>query len=214
MRNEIGSSIHAYWDGLRRGRLLPRRTELNPVAIESALAHLVVAERRVDGPARIRIGGIRLCDMAGGSVRALPLRALWRVEEQERIERLIDTVFTGPSILDLTCNASANGVVERRAAVTLLPLSDEGGACTRLFGSITVDGPALPRSGLQLSILRERVTPVRMPTEDYGFEDAQRQTTLAEEPRPFLVAIEGDGGQRSQTEPRRPRLVLHHGGKR
>ncbi|MEC9102783.1 MAG: PAS domain-containing protein, partial [Pseudomonadota bacterium] len=69
--------VEAYWQAIRAGRLVPRRSDIDPRGIERALEFAFVAERIATGLGRLRIAGSHLTDLLGMEVRGMPLTAFF-----------------------------------------------------------------------------------------------------------------------------------------
>ncbi|MEM1421046.1 MAG: PAS domain-containing protein, partial [Pseudomonadota bacterium] len=54
------SLVEAYWEGLRAGRLVPRRADVDPRGIDQALEYSFILERIAPGMARFRLAGMHL----------------------------------------------------------------------------------------------------------------------------------------------------------
>lgn len=67
------AQIEAYWEALRGSRLMPKRSEIDPRGIETALEYTFVLERIAIGMARLRIEGSHLNNLMGMEVRGMPL---------------------------------------------------------------------------------------------------------------------------------------------
>lgn len=76
-RTDIGFSalnqVESYWEALRGTRMMPKRSEIDPRGIESALEYTFILERIAPGMARLRIAGSHLSDLMGMEVRGMPL---------------------------------------------------------------------------------------------------------------------------------------------
>ena len=59
-----------------RNGTLPRRAEIDPRAIDSALADIFLIERIAPGLARFRVAGRRLSALMNMDVRGMPLSAI------------------------------------------------------------------------------------------------------------------------------------------
>ncbi len=63
------NEVEAYWYGLRSGRVVPFRSEIDPRGIERALPYTFILERIAPGLARFRLAGSHLNDLLGMSAR-------------------------------------------------------------------------------------------------------------------------------------------------
>lgn len=53
-------ALYAYWDGVRRGRLMPRRTDVDPTQIPKLLPYIFMYNAAPDGGFTIRLAGEEL----------------------------------------------------------------------------------------------------------------------------------------------------------
>jgi hypothetical protein len=53
-------ALYAYWDGLRHGRLMPRRTDIDPTQIPKLLPYAFMYNAAPDGSFTIRLAGEEL----------------------------------------------------------------------------------------------------------------------------------------------------------
>ena len=151
------NQIEAYWDGLRDGRLLPARVEVDPRGISHALDHAFILERIAAGVARFRLAGSPLSDLMGMEVRGMPLSALIVAQERARIADAVEQVVRGPCIARLSLSAPAAAERgELHGALLLCPLLSDLGDVSRLLGALEISGSIgrqprrLAISGVQL----------------------------------------------------------------
>lgn len=145
---ETGSlaPLLAYWQGLRRGRAVPARTDLDPVTLQPWLAGSGIVERDTGGSIRFRLGGRVIAGLLGVDPRGMPLRAMFAIAARDRLTGLTEALFDGPQVLVLTLVAPHGDAGRPPIAVpmAMLPLSDGAGAVTRALVCVDVD----PRAGL------------------------------------------------------------------
>ena len=65
------SSLKTYWDRLRAGRIAPYRAEIDPRQFESALENMFIIEKLAPDNMRIRLAGMKICEMMGMEVRGM-----------------------------------------------------------------------------------------------------------------------------------------------
>ena len=135
------SELEAYWEGLRNGRLVPLRSEIDPRGMSGALEHAFVAERIAPGMARLRVSGMHLADLMGMEMRGMPLSSLFEPEGRGALAETLEAVFAEPAAakLDLV-SPSSFGRSSLKADMILLPLRSDTGAVERLLGCIVADG--------------------------------------------------------------------------
>ena len=144
-RAEVGYSaiaqVEAYWEGLRGARLMPKRSEIDPRGIESALEHTFVLERIAPGMARIRIAGSHLSDLMGMEVRGMPLTSLITPPCRRQINDLLEDVCQRPAVCEVRMNAETSITKPHMdARLVLLPLKSDLGDVSRILGCLVAQG--------------------------------------------------------------------------
>lgn len=152
--------VDAYWDALRAGRLVPRRSDIDPRGIERALEFAFVLERIAPGLGRLRIAGSHLTELMGMEVRGMPLSALFTPESRDGISDGLEEVFSGPSKVEMALtSARAIGKPALEARLILLPLKSDLGDITRVLGCLVSHG-ALGRAPRRFDIAETQITPL------------------------------------------------------
>jgi len=144
-RAEVGysaiSQVEAYWEGLRGARLMPKRSEIDPRGIESALEHTFVLERIAPGMARIRIAGSHLSDLMGMEVRGMPLTSLITPPCRRQVNDLLEDVCQRPAMCEMRLNAEINGTRPHLdGRLLLMPLKSDLGDVSRILGCLVAQG--------------------------------------------------------------------------
>ncbi|WP_298570949.1 PAS domain-containing protein [uncultured Aliiroseovarius sp.] len=136
------AQIEAYWHGLRNGRLMPQRSDVDPRGISDQLAHAFVLERIAPGLARIRLAGQHLNDILSMEVRGMPISAFFLPGARTEFQRVLESVFDSPAEACLNLRGEA-GMFQGRldAQMVLFPLKDAEGRVTRVLGGLQVQGP-------------------------------------------------------------------------
>lgn len=134
--------VEAYWEGLRNGRLVPDRAELDPRGMTEALRNSLLLEKIAPGLARIRIAGRHPAELMGIDVEGMPLSALFVPDARPSLVETLSAVFEEPALARLTLvSAGALGRHELTARMLLLPLRDDMGDITRALGCLVAEGP-------------------------------------------------------------------------
>jgi len=148
------SQTRAYWEGLRQGKALPTRRDVDPRGLVGVLDRVFLADRIGRGLAQIRIAGSGLSDFAGADVRGLPISCLFGSESRGQLADTLENVFTGPALAELDLGsdrALGGGLVAR---LLLLPLADEAGG-RLVLGVMGFADPAPSSCKLQIRSRRE-----------------------------------------------------------
>jgi hypothetical protein len=133
--------VEAYWEGLRNGRLMPNRGEVQARGLGAAMDNAFILERVANGFARMRVAGPRLNDLMGMETRGMPVSALFLPEQRSQLSDTLEAVFGEPAMARLTllAPAAADGPMFA-GEVLLLPLRSDLGDVTRALGCLIYEG--------------------------------------------------------------------------
>ena len=135
------AQIESYWEGLRNGRIMPSRSEIDPRGIAGALDHAFILERVARGVARFRLAGMHLNDVMGMEVRGMPLTALILPESRDEMGEALATVFEEPAMVRLTLTSDSGlGRSPMDARMLLMPLRSDLGDVSRILGCFVAEG--------------------------------------------------------------------------
>ncbi|MEL7098409.1 MAG: PAS domain-containing protein [Pseudomonadota bacterium] len=200
------SQVEAYWDDLRGLRLMPKRSEIDPRGIESALEYTFILERIAPGMARIRIAGSHLGDLMGMEVRGMPITAFIAPDGRRRVTDALEEVFTRPASCEL--RLSSDEAVKRprlEARMLLLPLKSDFGDVTRALGCLVARGE-IGRNPRRFDVLGADVKGIAAPAslpvrpQEPSFVDRAPASGFAEKAETF-------GGRTQKTKVPYLRLV-------
>lgn len=133
MNDVMISTLRSYWERLRAGRIAPYRAEVDPRQFESALENMFILERMSPDNLRIRLAGMKICEMMGMEVRGMQAGELIDAPDRVRFERLLNVVLNEPATVDLRLEARGRAGVHR-AAMLLMPLRSDFGDMNRILG--------------------------------------------------------------------------------
>ena len=151
------AELRSYWDGLRCGRLLPLRSEIDPREIAGALEYGFILEHLQPGAVRFRLAGMHLSDLMGMEVRGMPMRAFISPTSRPRFSAMLERVFKKPEIHEHIMVSEDSAGTVLKARMLILPLRSENGAINRAIGCLTTDGVVglAPR---RFRVLETRIT--------------------------------------------------------
>jgi hypothetical protein len=158
------AQVEAYWEGLRGMRLMPKRSEIDPRGIESALEYTFVLERIAPGMARIRIAGSHLGDLMGMEVRGMPLTSFITAPARRQVADALEEVFQRPATCELHLNAEVGiGRPQMGARLLLLPLKSDLGDVSRILGCFVAQGEVglVPR---RFDVVGAKISPISAPS--------------------------------------------------
>ena len=205
------AQVDAYWEGLRKGRLMPARAEVDPRGLEQALEYAMMLEVVAPGVARIRVSGNHLSDLMGMEVRGMPLTVFIEPAGRTKMMDVIDRVVQCPQVADIKLsNSGGVGRPAMTARLLLAPLSgnEQGNprilACLQSKGSI---GRVPRRFGIndvhtrrivasavettQIPIPRKPVPNPEFAEAAARFDPAPKPTSRRSE-RPYLRLVKSD----------------------
>lgn len=158
------ASLEQYWRGLRAAGGVPRRIDIDPASIDSALPYTFIAEAVAPGVARLRVAGRHLNDMNAMDVRGMPISALFSADARPALAEGISALIEGPALVDMPVQLPRT--ILRRSMngrLLMMPLLDDQGNVTRILGAVVMDGLVQGRGPLKLGIAEGgaiRVEPV------------------------------------------------------
>lgn len=186
-RTDIGFSalnqVESYWEALRGTRMMPKRSEIDPRGIESALEYTFILERIAPGMARLRIAGSHLSDLMGMEVRGMPLTSFITPTGRRQISDTLEEVFQRPAVCEVRMSAeSGSGKPHMDARMLLLPLKSDLGDVSRVLGCFVAHGE-VGRSPRRFDVVGAKIRPIVAPT-------TLPQPTL-EEPLEVMTKVQG-----------------------
>lgn len=137
----IVMEMRDYWQGLRKGRAVPARSDIEPRGIHRALDYAFILERIAPGAARFRLAGRHLIDLMGMEVRGMPVCAFLSPSSRGRFSDVLESVFKAPQIAELRLLGRAEYArPQLDARMLLLPLRSDLGDVTRALGCLVSEG--------------------------------------------------------------------------
>ena len=201
MNDPILDSLKQYWEKLRAGRLAPYRSEIDPRQFEHALENMFILEILADHSVRVRLAGMRLCELMGMEVRGMSPQAFMMPEDRQRFEGIVHSVAERPAVVECTLETVDYSGKSGTAYLLLMPLRNDFGEITRILGCISDTGDRFEAP------VRFRVT--RVSTDDIVFSGEQapmpgfaemREGYKASESRPAFSTIEGGATREEKRE--------------
>ncbi|SMO53262.1 PAS domain-containing protein [Paracoccus laeviglucosivorans] len=184
--DRIMGEMRGYWEGLRHGRAIPTRSDVEPRGIRRSLDYAFILERIAPGAARFRLAGRHLIDLMGMEVRGMPLCSLMQPSSRGRLSDVLESVFRGPQIAEISLQSDADyGQPGLAGKMLILPLRSDLGDVTRALGCIVTEG-GIGQSPRRFDLVAEQVMPV-IPGAKI-VEPSASITGFAEEPERWRVA--------------------------
>ena len=160
MRFPFLQHVENYWEDLRGARQVPKRAELDPRCIQTALPTSFILEQVAPGVARFRVAGTHLRDLMGMEVRGMPLTSFFLPDSRERVANALEEVFDHPAKAWLTLSGDRGiGKPALDACLLLLPLESDKGKTDRALGCLATLGQ-IGRAPRHFDIRSKVVTPI------------------------------------------------------
>lgn len=129
-----------YWNALRAGAAVPRRSQLDPRGLENVLEFAFVLERVAPQVARFRLAGQHLAGLAGMDVRGMPLSCFFTPGARAPLGAVLEHVFDAPAVAELALRPEARRTgAGPEARMLLLPLDGGWGEVNRALGVLVAD---------------------------------------------------------------------------
>ncbi|MBM7066774.1 PAS domain-containing protein [Actibacterium sp. 188UL27-1] len=210
IRFPVVGQLEAYWEELRRDRVVPPRSEVDPRRIENCLEYAFILERIAPGLARFRLAGTHLNDLIGMEVRGMPLTSLFTPDARKDVTEVLEDVFSNPAtaLLDLSAERGF-GKPAIDGKLLLLPMKSDFGDVTRALGCLVTQGQ-IGRTPRRFEIGQKRVTQLSdtgvMTTHVVKTETPRPVASgFAEEPGNFVAATPRPQQPSEPERPERPK---------
>lgn len=133
--------VRAYWEATRQNGRLPRRDDINPRGMASALEQVFLVEQIAPNHGRLRLAGMAISDLLGMDVRGMPITALLEPVARAKLSEALGGLFRGDHILDLWLEAERGiGRPALMARMLLLPLIGSHGEPDLALGCFCTKG--------------------------------------------------------------------------
>ncbi|WP_246040453.1 PAS domain-containing protein [Roseovarius arcticus] len=154
------AAFEAYWNEMRRGAQVPRRSDIDPRGIEPLLSNAFIVERIAPGLARLRIAGSHLTDLMGMEVRGMPISAFLEPSSRDALAHHLVRLFDEPATVRLSLSAPGRpSAPTLTGTLLLLPLRSDLGDISRALGCLVSDG-SIGRGPRRFAIEHAVLTPL------------------------------------------------------
>lgn len=173
-------TVRAYWEAMRHDGRLPRRSDINPRGMASALEQVFLVEQIAPNHGRLRLAGMAISDLLGMDVRGMPITALLEPVARSQLSQALGGLFRGEHVLDLWLEAERGiGRPALMARMVILPLIGDNGTPDLALGCLCIKGQ-IGRAPRRFAISRMLHEPLP------GATSVVADPAFAEPPRPFV----------------------------
>lgn len=143
MKSRTLHALYAYWNDVRRGRLAPRRFEIEPSRIAEILPETFILERIDPETYRYRLAGTRLCEDLATEFRGTDFLDGWNNTDRSTVEHDLSVITHQGAVGYMTLEAVAADGRAVDFEVLLLPLIHSPETIDRFVGAMAaIDAPA------------------------------------------------------------------------
>jgi hypothetical protein len=122
-----------YWRGLRFGRPMPLRADIDPTAFPGLAPRAFVAVRETTD-VRFRLAGEAVIELCRRQLAGESLLALWRAEHRGRVAALLGASLIAGEPMVIAAECGAEGALLFRLEMLLAPLIGPAGVADRFLG--------------------------------------------------------------------------------
>lgn len=171
MSDPVLDGLRTYWENLRAGRVAPYRSEIDPREFKDALENMFILEIVGDRNVRVRLAGMKMCEMMGMEVRGMSPRAFMMPGDRSKFDDAILEVVEKPAVTEFVMETVDYNGHSGTAYVLMMPLRSDFGEITRILGCITDAG-----EGYEAPV-RMRIT--RMTSDQIKFDAKAERAKVA-----------------------------------
>lgn len=137
MKNRTNKIIYSYWNEVRRGRLAPRRFDIEPARIAGILAETMILERCDDGATRFRLAGTRISEQFGAEFRGQSFLEMWPEQDAATLKHHLDLMQSQGGVLLFEIDARSPSGREISFEAIMMPLVHTREVVDRYLGAIS-----------------------------------------------------------------------------
>ena len=159
----ISKAVYDYWNALRNGRPVPRRSDVDPAHLRAVLAHVLLLDRLSPDQTVFRLAGTAVCQAFGRELRDHSFLSLWDATHRGLIASALSVTHAKAAPILLRCRGHALGQPAQRGEWLMLPLVDDGGQAVKLLASFAFEQQGFSHKAFtRLELLRaETIAPSR-----------------------------------------------------
>jgi len=159
-QSEAVQIVDRYWHQMAAAGTVPKRSDVDPGAIQDALEYAFIAEHLSGGHAKLRVAGGSISAVMGMDVSGMPLAVVVRPADRAMFTHHVLRVFSEPVKLTLNLTTpAAYGQPELQASLRLYPLLDGAGNTKQLIGTFVTSG-VIGRTPRRFAMTTVEETPV------------------------------------------------------
>ncbi|HEX2593622.1 MAG TPA: PAS domain-containing protein [Rhizomicrobium sp.] len=164
MKHKNSHLLVGYWSRIRRGRVVPDQTDIDPRAIKRMLSYVFILDATdIDRPL-YRLAGTSLCERYGRELKGTNFLAHWEAQSRTALTSLLrqSLKLKQPVCISSIAATSECGMVELETVIA--PVTFGNGEPTRFVGMVQIMSDATPLVGRVIAF--ERLVASQLVRED------------------------------------------------
>jgi hypothetical protein len=141
MRLNLSRALYTYWNETRRGRIAPKRFEIEPSRFAEHLPDTFILERIGPGTTRFRLAGTRISDAFGFEFRGVNIYDLFGDSDRLTLERQIAVISRHGAAGVFVIKAETSRGLTADFEMSLLPLTHTNEIVDRYLGTLAPLNP-------------------------------------------------------------------------
>jgi hypothetical protein len=137
MKHKSSQQLYEYWNRLRRDRIAPERSDIEPGDIRGVLGDTFILQANEENDVQFRLAGTRLCAAYGRELKGSDFLDLWTGEDRDAMSTLIDSVRDQATACVVGVAGSTLDGNSLPMELLLLPLLHQGQSSLRLLGAFS-----------------------------------------------------------------------------
>ncbi|MDP1629846.1 MAG: PAS domain-containing protein [Caulobacter sp.] len=142
-----------YWQDRRYGAVVPRRSDIDPMAFHDLLPQVLIVGRSAQGTFPFRLAGGFVSDLHRADLRGRCLLDLWRPTDRGQLRSALEFARRRPEPVIVAADILADGAPSVSMEVLLAPLTNADGAVDRFIGLYQPTAPVARLKGQPAKML-------------------------------------------------------------
>lgn len=147
MRQPTNVTLFEYWNGLRGGRSVPARVDIEPGKISAILDRVFLLETEADGRITYRLAGSTICEQFGADLRNQDYLAFWPGRDRSVLASLFRDLAENGDVAIIESEALTRSGRDIVFEMSILPLSRPSGIDRFICAAVPIVEPAWHETG-------------------------------------------------------------------
>ena len=141
MKEAVSQQLYDYWNGMRGGRVAPKRFEIEPSQIAKILPDTFILERIDAETSRFRLADTRICEAFAAEFRGVNIFELFSLEDKTTLQRQFSVIARQGAVGLFEIEGESVSGHKARFEIIVTPLMHTRDVVDRYLGSIVPINP-------------------------------------------------------------------------